>query len=135
MAYPIELRERVVKAVLEDGRTRREAAELFRVAERTVRDWIGRAQRGELAPRRPGSSRPRKVNGRVMLRLWMMVQQRPGITSEEAAAKLGGLLSAGAIRKLWCGMGLRYKKSRSAPPSRIGRTSLTAAPPGGRCRA
>ncbi len=37
MAYAIALRERVVKALLEDGRTRREAAELLRVAQRTVR--------------------------------------------------------------------------------------------------
>ena len=110
MAYPMQLRRRVVDAVRIDGMTQAQAAKTFRVAERTVRGWLARDAQGQLQPRSTGSTRPRKATGRVVFQLWEMVQQRPGITSEEAAAKLGGLLSAGHIRKQWKAMGLSFKK-------------------------
>ncbi len=39
-----------------------------------------------------------------------MVQERPGITSDQAARRLGGKLHPGTIRKLWLQMGLSYKR-------------------------
>jgi len=133
MAYSMEVRQRAVDAVRVRGMTRLETAKAFGIADRTLGRWLKRAEHGRLAADRGGSTRPRKADGRVMLRLWTMVQERPGVTSAEACEALGGLLSAGDIRKKWRAMGLTFKKSRSTPPSRAEGTSPTAGRAGDRC--
>lgn len=134
MAYSMDVRQRAVDAVQVHGMTQRQTARIFGMTERTLGRWLKRAEQGRLAPDRPGSMRPRKADGRVMLRLWTMVQERPGVTSDEASEALGGRLSAGDIRKKWRAMGLSFKKSRFMPRNRAGRTWPTAGRAGGRCR-
>ena len=63
MGYSIDLRERIVEAVLEQGFSIREAAETFRVGHTTVERCLRQfRKRGELTPCRP-PGRPSRVEG------------------------------------------------------------------------
>jgi transposase len=63
MGYSVDLRERIVEAVLERRFSIREAAETFRVGHATVERYLRRyRERGELTACKP-PGRPRRVNG------------------------------------------------------------------------
>lgn len=62
--YRIDLRERVVQAVREEGLSRRQAAERFGIGPSTVILWLQRADAtGSVAPRKIGGYKPRKISG------------------------------------------------------------------------
>lgn len=62
--YSMDLRERVVKAVLEAGLSRRKAAAHFGVGVRTAIEWVNLfCETGSVAPRKIGGYRPKKIAG------------------------------------------------------------------------
>jgi putative transposase len=62
--YSMDLRERVVVAVEEDGLSCNQAAARFAVAISTVIDWVNRYRRtGSVAPGQIGGHRPKKLVG------------------------------------------------------------------------
>ncbi len=62
--YPIELRERVVAAVVSGGMSRSGAARRFKVALSTAIGWVKRfLATGSVAPGRPGGHKPKSIVG------------------------------------------------------------------------
>ena len=62
--YSIDLRERVVALVLEDGQSRNKAASHFAVAVSTVVSWVKRYQEtGTVEPGRMGGHKPKAIRG------------------------------------------------------------------------
>ena len=62
--YSIDLRERVVAAVLTGGLSRHRAAAQFGVAVSTVVNWVQRYQdTGSVAPRQMGGRKPKAICG------------------------------------------------------------------------
>ena len=110
MAYCLDFRERVVAAVQRDKLSARAAARRFDVNPGTLRAWIKKHREGDLRPGKPGPTGPSKLTEHDRQLLEQMVRDRPGITSREAAAKLGHRFSEGHIRRLWLQMGLSFKR-------------------------
>lgn len=62
--YSMDIRERVVRAVREEGLSRRQAAERFGIGPSTVILWLQRADTtGSVAPGKVGGYKPRKISG------------------------------------------------------------------------
>ena len=63
-AYSLDLRERVVAAVMRGGLSRREAAARFGVAASTAVKWVERYRvTGSAAPGKMGGNKPKKIAG------------------------------------------------------------------------
>ena len=72
-AYSKDLRERVVKAVMEGGLSCRGAASRYGVVPSTAIDWVQRFQQtGSLSPRKIGGHKPRVLSGEH--RLWLIAR-------------------------------------------------------------
>ena len=120
-AYSIDLRTRVL-AACQDGMGTSEAAETFAVSEA----WVRRVKQrfrdaGESAPRTPRRPDRPPLGGRDA-ELGELVRANPGRT---AAGYRELLKTAASVLSVWRGLrrlGLTYKKSRSARPSRTGPT-------------
>ena len=111
MAYSMDLRERVIDALHREKLSQHAAAKRFGVAVGTVNGWVKKHRQGDLRPGKPGPTGPSKLTDQDEQQLREMVRDRPGITSREAAARLGHKLSAGHVRRVWLRMGLSYKKN------------------------
>ena len=62
--YSMDLRERVVAAVKQEGLSRRQAAARFEVAISTAINWVKRSdERGSVEPDRIGGHKPKKIAG------------------------------------------------------------------------
>ncbi len=62
--YSMDLRDRVVRAVQEEGLSRRQAAARFGVAESTAIHWLKRVETtGTVAPGKIGGHRPKTIIG------------------------------------------------------------------------
>lgn len=62
--YSMDLRERVVAAVVEHGLSRRAAAARFHVGVSTVIAWVSRYEEsGSVAPGQMGGHKPKKISG------------------------------------------------------------------------
>lgn len=62
--YSVDLRERVVGAVEQDGLSRREAASRFGVGVSTAINWVRRfRETGSVAPGQMGGHRPKAIQG------------------------------------------------------------------------
>ena len=91
--YSMDLRDRVVRAVQEEGLSRRQAAARFGVAESTAVHWLKRVETtGTVAPGKIGGHRPKTIVGPH--RDWLL--QRCG----ERAFTLRGLVAEFAERGL-----------------------------------
>ena len=63
-AYSMDLRERVVAAVTQEGLSRRRAAARFGISDSTAINWLKRvATTGSVAPGQIGGQKPRKIAG------------------------------------------------------------------------
>ena len=91
--YSMDLRERVVCAVEQEGLSRRQAAARFGVGISTVIRWVGRLRAtGSVAPDKMGGRRPKKIAGAH--RDWLLARCRGadftlrGLVAELAARGL-----------------------------------------------
>ena len=76
-ALSVDLRERVVRAVENEGLSRRRAAARFGVGVSTVITWVRRfRESGRLAPERVGGCKPRILRGEH--REWLLERCRDG---------------------------------------------------------
>jgi putative transposase len=114
-AYSIDLRERVLAAVLNEGMSARGAAARFGISESSAIKWVKRhRQTGTVAPGQIGGHKPRLLVGE--LRDWLLERSRSDFT-------LRGLVAELAIRgvkvdyvQVWRfahSEGLSFKKKRA----------------------
>jgi transposase len=126
-AYSMDLRQRVI-AACDAGKQTKEVARTFDVSPAWVRRLKQhRRERGDIVARTGGGSRGRKIDRQ---RLAELVLQQPDATLAELRDRLGVNVTLWAICKALRELKLTFKKSRSTPPNRIGRTSPKPAPPG-----
>jgi transposase len=75
--YSLDLRKRVVAAVLNSGMSRNQAAEQFGVGISTAINWVRRQQEtGSVSPGQMGGHRPRAISGEH--RLWVLQRIKSG---------------------------------------------------------
>lgn len=130
-AYSQDLRDRVL-AACDRGMPTKQVAEVFCVS----RAWVRRVKQrrrehGETGPRKMGGPGPVKID---RVRLAELVREHPDATLKELRAMLGVDCAESSICTALKRMGLTFKKRRSTPPSRIGPTSPSGGPTGGRAR-
>ena len=83
MGYSVDLRERIVEAVLERHFSIREAAQTFRVGRATVERYLRRfRERGELTPCKP-PGRPSRVDGEQLAALKKQLEAHDELTLME----------------------------------------------------
>ena len=126
--YSIDLRKRVL-AACDAGKRTKEVATTFDVSPAWVRrlKQHRRERGGDIAPRTGGGSRGRKIDRD---RLAALVNEQPDATLVELRDRLGVAVTPWAVGKALRELGLTFKKSRSARPSRTARTSPRRGPRG-----
>ena len=82
-SIPLELRLRVVAAVIEDGDTYEQAADRFKVGRASVNRWLALARRGELAPKRHTNGHKHTIRGEREDWLRELLQECPEDTLPE----------------------------------------------------
>lgn len=97
-AYPVELRERVVRAVEENGLSYADAAETFDVGEASVSRYLHRARQGYLAPTEPRRGTRRLLNDSALEVLVTLLQEHPDYTLDEHAVELTARTGIAASR-------------------------------------
>jgi len=116
MGYSVDLRERIVEAVLERHFSIREAAETFRVGHATVERYLRRfRERGKLTPSKP-PGRPSRVNGVQLgaLRKQLVAHNEPTLHEhcELWEEDTGMKLSYVTMHRISKRMGISRKKDR-----------------------
>jgi transposase len=122
-AYSMDLRDRVAAAYDDGEGSQAELARRFRVSV----SWIGkllrrRRETGSIAPKPHSGGRGAAVGGEVADRLRAAVQADPDATLAELRGTVGVACSVPAVHRALSRLGITRKKSRSGPPSRIGRS-------------
>ena len=118
MAKPLsmDLRERVVAAVLKEGLSARGAAARFGVSESSAIKWVRRhRETGSVAPLRMGGYKPRLLAGE--LRDWLIERARRDFTLRGLVAELGERGVKVDYVQVWRFVhaeGLSFKKKRAA---------------------
>lgn len=118
--YSMDLRERVM-AAYDAGRQTKEISKTYNVSPAWARRLKQhRRERGDIKPRTGGGRQTPKVDP---ARLQDLVDQKPDATLAELRESLKVDCSIWTICKALRKLKLTYKKSRFAPPSRIGQMS------------
>ena len=122
MGYSVDLRERIVEAVLERHLRIREAAETFRVGHATVERYLRRfRERGELTLCKP-SGRPSRVNGEQLSALKKQLEAHDELTLLEHCElweeDTGMKLSYVTMHRLSNRLGISRKKRLFQPVSK-----------------
>lgn len=86
-SYSLDLRERIVKASIEEGQSRSEVARRFGVSRWSVRRYLNRAAAGSLAPM-PHPGRKQRLDGAQCEVLKVQVAEHHDWTLEQHAAAL-----------------------------------------------
>ena len=112
-AYSLDLRERVVAAVLIEGLSRRAAAQRFNVSYSAAIEWVKLHETtGGVAARKPGGGKPRKLSG--AWREWLIERCREkDFTLRGLVAELGERGLKVNYRSVWefvHAEGLSHKK-------------------------
>lgn len=130
MAKPLsmDLRERVVAAVLKDGMSARAAAARFGVSESSAIKWVRRhRETGSVAPSRMGGYKPRLLAGD--LRDWLIERAGRDFTLRGLVAELGERGVKVDYVQVWRFVhaeGLSFKKKRPAHRAATPRGRQTA---------
>jgi putative transposase len=117
MAAPLseDLRRRVVRAVEEEGISRRAAAARFSVGIRTAIRWVSEYRvRGHVAPRKMGNPSPPKLVAHRNVVLALLEEQKD-ISIEglrHALAEKGIVIGYGSIRRFFQRENITRKKRR-----------------------
>lgn len=122
MGYSVDLRERIVEAVLERRFSIREAADTFRVGHATVERYLRRfRERGELTPCRP-PGRPNRVDSEQLGALKKQLEAQDELTLMEHCElweeDTGMKLSYVTMHRLCKRLGISRKKRPFQPVSR-----------------
>ena len=122
MGYSVDLRERIVEAVLERRFSIREAANTFRVGHATVERYLRRyRERGELAACKP-PGRPSRVNGEQLSALRKQLEAHNELTLLEHCElwekDTGMKLSYVTMHRLSNRLGVSRKKRRFQPANK-----------------
>jgi len=128
--YSMDLRERVVFAVNEEGLSRHEAAERFGIAVSTAVHWLKRANTtGSVAPKRVGGYKPAILSGAN--RDWLLERTRSDFTLRGLVAELADRGVRVDYRSVWRFVhaeGLSFKKkSHGQRTGSTGRLPASAA--------
>ena len=111
--FSIDLRRRVVRAVVDEGMSRRAAASRFEVAIRTAVRWVKEFRAtGRLGPQKMGNPSPPKLSAHRQVVLALLDEQ-PDITIEglrHALAEKGIVVGYGSIRRFFEREGITRKK-------------------------
>jgi transposase len=117
-AYSQDLRERVIKAVMEGEMSRRSAARRFGVSESSAVKWVqGLEREGRVSPRGTGGHRPSKTKPE---REWLLatLAAEPDITLEALSANLlaerGVKADTSMLSRFFRSEDISFKKKRAA---------------------
>jgi transposase len=127
MALSVDLRERVVRAVVDEGMSRNGAARRFGVSIASAVRWVARFQvTGEVAPSPTGGDRRSdrvEAHGDYLLGL---IRRRPDMTLVEIQARLiancGERFSSSVLWRFFDRHEITFKKSLRMPKSSSART-------------
>ena len=113
--YSMDLRERVVRAVEDEGLSRHQAAKRFGVAVSTAVHWVRRfRETGSAAPGKIGGYRPKKIVGEH--HVWLVDRCKSGeFTLKGLVGELAGRGLKVDYRTVWNFVhaeGLSFKKKR-----------------------
>lgn len=115
--YSLDLRERVIEAVMRGGMSARGAAARFDVAESSAIRWVSRYRTsGSAAPSQMGGYKPNLLTG--ALRDWLLERAGRDFTlrglAAELAAEFGVKVDYVQVWRFAHAEGLSFKKKRSA---------------------
>lgn len=120
----IDLRERILKAYDRGDVTRDQVARRFEVSLGMVKKLLQqRRHTGDIAPQHHRSGRKPKIEASHRRRMKALLAENPDLTLEEIRTAAGLECTVQAIHYALSGMGLTYKKRRSAQPNRTARMS------------
>ncbi|WP_395739260.1 hypothetical protein [Prosthecobacter sp.] len=127
----LDLRERIVSAYDKGEGTRDEIARRFRVSLGMVKKLLQqRSKTGCIKSRHHLAGRKKTIVAEHRIAMRRHLKGKPDMTLAELREALGVKCTLPAIHYVLADMGLTYKKRRSAPPSRTGRTSAKHAAAG-----
>ena len=118
-----DLRERVVKAVLEEGMSRRAAAKRYGIGEATAIRWLSRWHRtGSIAPSRVGPGSGNSPLEEVRTAIIARVEEAPDMTLAEICAWLlethGVRTTKSSVDRFFKRHAITFKKRQRMPPSK-----------------
>ncbi len=114
----LDLRQRILKAYDRGDATREQVAQRFDVSLGMVKKLIQqRRHTGCIKPRHCNSGRKPKILDSHRREMKALLRGKPDLTLEELRDKLGLDCTVQAIHYALSGMGMTYKKRRSAPTS------------------
>lgn len=132
----LDLRHRILRAYDRGDATRDQVALRFEVSLGMVKKLLQqRRHTGDIAPRHGHSGRKPVILASHRRALRAALRDKPDLTLEELRSRLGLACTIQAIHYVLLDMGLTYKKRRSAPANRTGRTSSGPARRGSATRA
>ena len=119
----LDLRERILTSYDNDEGTREQIARRYRVSLGVVKKLIQqRRHTGDIRPRHYRSGRKPVIVDTHRRQLRTLLGKKPDLTLKELRQAVGLNCTLPAIHYVLDDMGLTYKKRRSGPVSRIGRT-------------
>lgn len=125
--YSMDLRERVVRAVEEEGLSRNKAAGRFGIGIKTAVDWVRRhRETGSVAAKPMGGDKSSRLKGDDAAWVLALVAAEPDLTLVEIRERLsdrGLSVGYGTVWRFLDSHDLRFKKRRSMPANRIAPTS------------
>lgn len=128
----LDLRERILTSYDRQEGTREEVAARFRVSLAMVKKLLQQRRRtGDIRPRHHHSGRKPQILSVHQAQMRSLLGRKPDMTLKELRSALGLDCTLPAVHYVLQKMGLTYKKRRSEPVSRIGRTSREPGGPGG----
>lgn len=115
-AYSMDLRERVLAAVVDEGMSARGAAARFGISQSSAIKWVRRhRQTGSVAPAQMGGYKPRLLTGE--LRDWLLERMKSDFTLRGLVAELaerGVKVDYVQVWRFAHAEGLSFKKKRSS---------------------
>lgn len=120
MAYSLDLRERVVRAVDRGEETQKLIAERFGVGTTFIKALLRRRREtGSLAPKPHGGGMPAKYTGAGLERLERELTKQPDATLAELRDRTRKEASIMAVFRALQRLDMRRKKNRCGPPNKI----------------
>jgi transposase len=128
----LDLRERILDSYDSGEGTREDVARRFRVSLGMVKKLLAQRRRtGEIGARHHRSGCKPKLLAEHHRQMRVLLGQKPDLTLSELRTQTGLACTLPTIHRALAAMGLTYKKRRSVPANRTGRTSPRPAASGG----